>query len=483
MLKLRGTTWYLRVSVPLRVQPLFGRREVWRSLHTSDIEEAKVLSLKATAELRKDFARLEKKVRNPDPATVARDYQRKVLAADLAQRLASPPSDRADEGLSYHLTDLLEALENDPKRINRLLDRVLFEQGLHVPESQRPAFAHELLRKEVETLKTLLARTDGPFDATTSPDGGASTVEELLEAYISDRALLSKSEVEVRAAYRRFVGVVGNKLVKDVSKADVRAYRENLFTGTANRSEKALSPATIKKALGMISTIFRFGVGQGLVPVNPFDGGLTKVSRKAAQTTGRRPYTTEEVVTLLTAAGKLDGARKWLPWLAAYTGARIEELGGLRVQDMKRDGAVWYFDVQPTEERRLKNMGSARRVPVHPMLIQRGFVDYVQSVPKGGRLFPELRPGPHGVLTASFGKWYARFSDGCGIPDPRVTFHSWRHTFKTGCREAGVSEETHDYLTGHASVSVGRSYGRAPSLPVLAEAVSKIKYEGVALTA
>jgi integrase len=104
-------------------------------------------------------------------------------------------------------------------------------------------------------------------------------------------------------------------------------------------------------------------------------------------------------------------------------------------------------------------------------------MEYIKSGPKDGLLFPELCPGPHGGLTGAYSKYYARFSDSVGITDPRTSYHSYRHSFKRACREAGISEEIHDYVTGHAgSGSVGRTYGSAPSLPVLAAAVASIKY-------
>jgi len=63
MLMRRGNTFYSRVQVPLRLQPLFGRKEVFKSLRTSDPEEAKLLSLKVAGELKKMFAALNKKAR------------------------------------------------------------------------------------------------------------------------------------------------------------------------------------------------------------------------------------------------------------------------------------------------------------------------------------------------------------------------------------------------------------------------------------
>lgn len=55
-------------------------------------------------------------------------------------------------------------------------------------------------------------------------------------------------------------------------------------------------------------------------------------------------------------------------------------------------------------------------------------------------------------------------------------FHSFRHTFKRMARDAGVPEEFHDAITGHAgNGSVGKSYGKGVSLRPLLEAMAKIE--------
>ncbi len=56
-------------------------------------------------------------------------------------------------------------------------------------------------------------------------------------------------------------------------------------------------------------------------------------------------------------------------------------------------------------------------------------------------------------------------------------FHSFRHTFKRACRDAQISEEVHDALTGHKGpASVGRSYGRGMSVTTMAEALAHVSY-------
>jgi len=107
-------------------------------------------------------------------------------------------------------------------------------------------------------------------------------VDGLLDAYLAERKLGSKSEFEVRAAYRRFTAIVGgDKPAREVSKADCRAYKSSLLAAPSNRSlskDGRLSPVSVKKLLGICATVFRYGVGQGHLDTNPFEG-ITRVVR------------------------------------------------------------------------------------------------------------------------------------------------------------------------------------------------------------
>ena len=49
MLTQRGLVWYSRINVPLDVQPALKRKEIWKSLRTSDAKEAQVLALGGTS--------------------------------------------------------------------------------------------------------------------------------------------------------------------------------------------------------------------------------------------------------------------------------------------------------------------------------------------------------------------------------------------------------------------------------------------------
>jgi integrase len=82
-----------------------------------------------------------------------------------------------------------------------------------------------------------------------------------------------------------------------------------------------------------------------------------------------------------------------------------------------------------------------------------------------------------GLKAAAWSKWInGYFGSKCGITETTKVFHSFRHTFKRMTRDAGLYEELHDAITGHANKdSVGRDYGRGFSIKPLAKAMAQIE--------
>jgi|SRR5580765_2403834 len=147
-----------------------------------------------------------------------------------------------------------------------------------------------------------------------------------------------------------------------------------------------------------------------------------------------------------------------------YSGARLEEIAGLRVQDIKEVEGVLYFSFEPHEERRLKTASSRRQVPLYPELARCGLLDHMEALPKNGRLFPELKPGPHGKLAGAFSKWWGRFTDEQGSADALKTFHSLRHTFTDALRRAKVEPEVRSQLLGPSAGNMTARYGSGHDL-------------------
>jgi integrase len=245
--------------------------------------------------------------------------------------------------------------------------------------------------------------------------------------------------------------------------------------------------------------VFRWISNQGYLDDHPNGSNPAadmKVHDTAEEEDSRLPYDAEELKLIFNSPLFRSGERprggggeaaKWLPLVALFSGARVEEIGQALVTDVKEHDGIAYLDINTLDKRagkRVKNKSSRRKLPLHPELLRCGLLAYVEERRHKGeaRLFPDLRPSVSGQVTGNWSKWWGRYTDALGITDPRKVFHSFRHTFKRACRAARIEEELHDALTGHTSASVGRSYGSGVPLEVLAEAIAKVSYKGLDLS-
>src|SRR5690606_28014834 len=73
--------------------------------------------------------------------------------------------------------------------------------------------------------------------------------------------------------------------------------------------------------------------------------------------------------------------RRWVPWLCAYSGARIGEMVQLRKQDVRLEDGRWVMRVTP--EAGTVKTGQMRDVPLHPHLVEMGFPAFVEAAPEG----------------------------------------------------------------------------------------------------
>lgn len=148
----------------------------------------------------------------------------------------------------------------------------------------------------------------------------------------------------------------------------------------------------------------------------------------------------------------------WLPLLGLFTGARINELAQIHLNDIRRtEGGVWYVELACLDDesgkKKRKNSSSTRVVPVHPLLLKLGFIEYRDALVATGyaRLFPELKHDDVKGYGKAATKWFSGYLSDLGwARDNRKVFHSFRGTLSTEyATKLHVSKTIITQLTGH----------------------------------
>lgn len=209
-----------------------------------------------------------------------------------------------------------------------------------------------------------------------------------------------------------------------------------------------LSPGSVNKYLQCFSSFFKWVVAHGYADKNPFEGlGMKEGNKKR-----REYFRPEQVKTLLTElakekSGLLNSDMKyWGLMIGLYTGARLNEVSSLTPDDVRQDKktGIWYFDINDEEEqKRLKTEAAKRYVPIHSVLLEHGFLTYVEEVRKkngkGLRLLYGLTFDEKEGWGRKLGRWFNDvFLPKVELKKQGVSFHSLRHTVITNLRRSGV---------------------------------------------
>jgi integrase len=330
---------------------------------------------------------------------------------------------------------------------------------------------------------------------------------------------------EAERAVQRFIELHGDMPITAITKAHGRTYRDALASlpkALPDRLRTMRLPAllkqdlsrfpkrsaqTVNKVLALLGGLFARAERDGFFePVsgwsNPFHVGF-EIARNEKQPF--EPFSPNELQTLFASPVFTQGSRPhggkgeaayWFPLVSLFSGARRTEIAQLKVGDVRQgEGDIWFFDFSDRgEDQRLKNESSARSVPVHSELIRLGLLHLVteraRRTDPSAPLWPGFEP-PVDPKTKAWSKWFGRYLGEQVVDHPSKTFHSFRHTFKRACREAGISEEIHHALTGHSGGGVGRAYGRERradgsldrgiSLVRLQAEINRVSYAGLVL--
>lgn len=248
---------------------------------------------------------------------------------------------------------------------------------------------------------------------------------------------------------------------------------------------KRLKPLTVKSRLTFASAIWRESRVNGKIDratIDPFEGLRVKVDHNVG--TAREEFTLSELRKIFSAPpletrqAVSVHAGYWLPLLALYHGARLEEVAGVEVTDVEDSalGLVLHIRENLIRPRLKHRKKSERSMLVHPKVMELGFRDYVEAARMAGvkALFPSFAHG------ATFGEEYVPHVKGLITPEPGriVGMHCLRHSWETARRSARMDTSASNYLAGRRIDNGSAAlYGGPAGLAILAEELSKISYD------
>jgi integrase len=243
---------------------------------------------------------------------------------------------------------------------------------------------------------------------------------------------------------------------------------------------KTITAVTVNNRLRKLSAFLNWCKTNGYIANNPLMGMkvMTGSAKDARLSFERHDLTTLLNLNVLKVESRKHPWRYWIPLLGRYTGARLEELCQLHVGDFIQQHGIQCIRIDDSSEgQNLKNSSSRRVLPLHPILIDLGLMQHVETTKAAGmdRVFPELEP-VRGKLGHAVSKWFGRYKTKCGVTDSRKTFHSFRHTLIDDLREAGVQDSLIKRMVGHEDSSVTFGiYGSRTPIKAMAEALMHIQ--------
>lgn len=491
--------WYARKVIPADVRERYGKREekqTWPPALTEGQAKAELAAWLAPIEDRIAALRAHQTM-----ATVTLTRRQSVkLAGEWYRSKVDAEEPRFTEmpGVWDWDADVLAILpeegaeglaEGKPLRplpfIVAERDELVLARGLRLERGSAEQLLQDMLRLYLEFLQLMQRRVAGDFGpdpvlavlpADDAPPPApkravAVSITKLFEDYAATGTLQPHTVSKWRSAVQSFVEHLGHDDAQAVTRLDVSGWLQSLVS-------KGLSVKTVRGTYrAAIARVFSYAVGCGRVNDDPAARAMV-IGPKAKQV-HRRDISDEEARTILRAAlgphpetlsEHHSLARRWVPWICAYTGARVGEVTQLRAGDILQEDGVWVFHITP--EAGSVKTGQARYVPIHSHLIEQGVLRLAKPGstepifydPKAARQEAAAQPQPK-QLASKLAKWVRDL----GVTDVPQPNHGWRHRFKTTARLSGVDRAAADMMQGHAPRTEGDKYGEWPPRVLLRE--------------
>ena len=524
----RNSLYYFRYTLPPDISKVVGKQGLRYSLKTGYIKQAerKARRLAGTVEEFISDVREERliivKLSETQIQSLLDQHLRQSLNEDEERHLSVGsinPDDLDDEleAISYIKSDFKEALAlNDYEGISSHVDDLLKELKVKPDKKSKnyKKLCRELLKVNIRILDITEKRTVGDY----SDQFSNSTFSNSSKAEQKDQPKLSKvilkfvsefmkadrwtekTKSENEAVFDLFIKISGDVPINQYDHQAIRQYKETLGKLPANRNkiekyrdktiEKIISMPDVKpmavnsvnKNIRRLSQLFKWAVQNGYIERNIVEGMSLPETKR--QDKYREVFDKEDLAKIFSSPihkkkEYLHSYYYWLPLLGLYTGARIEELCSLYLEDFKVEHGINIISINSNHDKKLKSKAAERLIPVHPELEKLGLLKHVDKlrIKKEKQLFPEL-PRQRDGYSQTPSKWFGKFKIKVGITSQFKVFHSFRHTVANTLKQADVPRDQAAEILGHdrgKDVTYGR-YGKPSEAKRQLEVIKKLDF-------
>lgn len=519
----RHNVYYLRFPLPRALHPDHKTTHIKLSLGTRNPSEALRLAktLEYHAQTILSDVRLQGMTYQQIKTLLTEHFRQRLeeskRAMDENGRLPSGQVKALENSIQFGRQGLRtgDYVDNEGhrKNVEQFID--LFGlQHIASDAEKRKKFERELEKAFVSYCENVLAY-DAALDVydLTVPQSAKDTkaiagktfpIADVIEKYIEENTRTTKSwrektEIERRGQYEVLCEIVGGEF--DIQRFDAetaRRVKDIVVKLPANRNKiaatrglslmdaikvsgvKKISAKTINEYLTAYSSLFRWAEQQGYIERNFFSGLKPKNIGKDQKE--RNPFTSEQIAIMLHELENpsLNPHQYWGVLIGLYTGARLEEIAQLHLDDVKQEDGIWYFDINDKgATKTLKNKSSIRRVPIHPALFDMGFETYLNDLKKNKseRLFPTLQYNKKHGYSRSLGRWFNEKFIPHLFPNSGLTFHCLRHTVITHLRRSDNELPKVQDILGHTKESVTENvYNHGYTLKQLQAVIETLRY-------
>lgn len=529
-----ANTFMFRRRVPKPFQERLHRKELYRSLKTSDVKVARqraaelFLATERLFELANDASLCDEDIHAAVRLWLSTPHWRKTLSecvdqltpgalrftheelpGRLLQRFVDPQWGITPvEAQRFEALGALREAEYTDRDVDdtALLDRVAEMMLSHL---------REYVDRRMDHVFNPERSAQVPVDAQwrnveVRPHGQPSPklldhVDEWKQALVTGwrdvSAVDPHSAGQYAVAVRLFSEICGNLRMSDISYDDAEDFKEKLQRLPSSHGKsrpvldalKAIKLAderdeprrmTLKTAKRHNTALNRYWdwlIFVKRIPRTPSPFLGHKFPGTRSSSGDRDAWTAEDMERLFRSSDYRsyphNSAYHWLPLISLHSGMRLEEICRLRPhEDIQVINGIPCFVIQKHPDGwDPKTEAGERKVPIHSWLINHGLMSLVElrRAQNAGRVFAELQLiGASAKLGAKFSRDFSRLKIAMGFGE-KLVFHSFRHTFRTELESSDVDVRHIDAVMGHEGVArgQGRPYVKNVSVKKLLQVV------------